>query len=204
MRFLPLRPPSPAPGLQLLIYRGPPESPCRSRQSASAQSFLPPHPANKASSHSHQSPAPPHWTAPARLNSSVTHQLSNCGCSSDYCTTGTGQCHCSDDRCVRRVRGYIQGRICSGTSQKCSRRSGCRRRGCRCTRRGPRRLCHLAWVGSRAGRNSSSRWGCRCRAGHTCALMGCGTHWLLNRWSGKKTRKKVRQINYLRDLIMYI
>lgn len=183
MKFLPLPhtcQPSPAPGLQLLLHP-PPVSPCQSPQNASSQSFLSLHPASKASSQSGQNLMPPHWTAPGGLYSNVSRQWSNCGCSSDYCTIGKGQCHCSDDRCVHPLHGCTLGHICSGTSQKRSHRSGCRQQVCSNTRWGPHRLFHLAWVGSQGGRSSSNRWGCRCRAGHTCGLMGFCTHWLLNR-----------------------
>lgn len=128
MKFLPHTcPPSPALGLQLLLHH-PPVSPCQSHQNASSQSFLSLHPASKASSQSRQNLEPLHWTAPGGLHSNVTRQWSNCECSSDYCTTGKGQRHCFDDRCVHPLRGCTLGHICSGMSQHCSRRSGCRQR----------------------------------------------------------------------------
>ena len=136
-------PPSPAPGLQLLLHRLSP-SPCQSRQNASSQSSPSPRPANKASSLGRQNLKPLHWRAPGGQYSDVTHRWLHFGCSSGCCTTGRAQCHCSDDRCVRPVHGGTPGHICSGTTRQCSRRPGCRRRVCWYTHRGPRTLCHRA------------------------------------------------------------
>ena len=125
--------PSPVPGLQLLLHHLL-AFPCCSHQNASSLSFLSACPASKASSQSNQTLMPLHWTAPGGLYLKVTHQSSDCGYSSDYCTASKGRCHCSDDRCARPILGCTPRHICSSKTQQCCRRSDCRRRACSHTR----------------------------------------------------------------------
>lgn len=165
-------PPSPLPGLQLLLNFQSQAFPCLCHQNAFAQFFLPLCPTSRASSHCDRNLTPPHWIAPAGLYSIVTRLWLDSWCSSGYCTAGTGQCHCSDDRYVHLVRECTLERICSGTSQPCSHRSGCKQQGCWHTRLSPRRLCHQAWDGSLGCTSSNNQWECQCKVERTYGQPG--------------------------------